>query len=603
MNLAGKNLFAALFYWVTAFQLCAQTTWSVRHESAPGGAFLWSIAEGDAGLVAVGAGGTILRSTDGQTWTRTISGTAEWLVAVAYLNGQYITVGDHGTILRSSDGATWVPSSSAVSQRLNNVAYGFGKYIAVGEAGTIVISNDAVTWTPVASGVTGWLRGLALSDFIVVATGQGGVTAYSHDGVKWTRLDSGLNADLEAVTLENSYEAKPPKSGLSSTFVAVGANGSVAQFDYSAFGPGSTYTWRSLRNTGVPVQLRSISLTKGVFLVTGEDGTVLKAKWDSGPWTRTNVPTTANIVAAGRGLGSLFLVGANETILQSEQIIYSQFVNISSRGFVGNGENALVLGTVVTGDSSKHILVRGVGPGLTDFQVPNVLAQPILEVYDGSGKLLSTHTRWELDNIFNSVEDARKKVNAFPLREKSNDCSIVFTAGPGAYTFVLKGANNTNGVALLEAYDLDDLNGISPRSVNVSTRGYVGTNENILIGGIVIQGPGSRQVLIRGVGPTLAQFGVTGVLADPILQLYSGDTLIASNDNWGDTTIVNGQTVTAGAMTAASDVAHVFPLADGSKDAAILITLPPGAYTFQVRGANGGTGIALVEAYEMPRTE
>jgi hypothetical protein len=180
------------------------------------------------------------------------------------------------------------------------------------------------------------------------------------------------------------------------------------------------------------------------------------------------------------------------------------------------------------------------------------------------------------------------RVGAFALPAGSPEAVISTTLAPGSYTAQVRGAAAGTGVGLVEVYDAGT-GAENSKVVNISARGDVGTGGNILIAGFVIRGTQPKTVLIRGVGPALAGFGLSGVLADPRLQLFSGTTQINENDNATDPALA----------TAATRVG-AFALAAGSRDAAILVTLQPGAYTAQVSGVGGTTGIGLVEVYEVP---
>jgi hypothetical protein len=182
-----------------------------------------------------------------------------------------------------------------------------------------------------------------------------------------------------------------------------------------------------------------------------------------------------------------------------------------------------------------------------------------------------------------------RSVGAFPLTAGSADSALASTLGRGAYTIQVTSPSGTGGIALAELYELDG-NG---RTVNLSTRAYVGTGGEMLIGGFVVQGPAHKRMLIRAVGPTLGAFGLDNVLADPVLTLYSGSAVIASNDRWSsgpEATMIANATKTVGG----------FALLANGEDAALLITVPPGAYTVEVRGKNGGQGVGLLEIYEVP---
>ena len=224
----------------------------------------------------------------------------------------------------------------------------------------------------------------------------------------------------------------------------------------------------------------------------------------------------------------------------------------------------------------------------------------MLSVYDGSGRLLASNTGWSTAPNWGAAGTAAHDIGAFELTPAAKDCALLLTLSPGAYTFQVSNAAGTPGNALVEAYDLDALS-TTTRAINVSTRGQVGTGESLLIAGLVVKGLASRTLLIRGIGPGLAQFGVAGTLGDPQVRVLDANgNVIATNDNWSDTTLANGRAVTADEVQTAAAACGAFALPANSKDAALLITLVSGNYTIQVSGVNNTTGAALVEAYDVP---
>jgi len=196
-------------------------------------------------------------------------------------------------------------------------------------------------------------------------------------------------------------------------------------------------------------------------------------------------------------------------------------------------------------------------------------------------------------------------VGAFALPAGSADAAALATLQPGSYTVQVNGANGTSGIALVEAYDASGSSqSWGQRLINISARGSVGSGTGVLVSGFVVTGNSAKKVLIRGVGPTLqSSFGLTGTLADPMLQVYnSSGTLVAQNDNWGTPLTVGSTQAAASAsdLAAASSAVGAFPLVSASKDAALLTTLAPGSYTVQASGVGTATGVALIEVYEAP---
>jgi hypothetical protein len=271
-----------------------------------------------------------------------------------------------------------------------------------------------------------------------------------------------------------------------------------------------------------------------------------------------------------------------------------RLVNISCRASVGTGGNILIAGFVVGGQGtsgSETLLARASGPALAPFGVAGTLSDPQLQLYSGP-TVLGMNNGWGGSP---NIMVAEASVGAFAWTDTaSHDSALLESLPPGAYTANVSGQSGDTGVALAEVYD-DTPAGTytpsTPRIVNISARVQVGTGPNVLIAGFAIGGSTSKTVLIRASGPALIPFGVTGTLPDPMLQLHSGNTLIASNNAWG------GDPQIAAAAASVGGFPWSFST---SNDSAILVTLAPGAYTAEVSGAAGDTGIALVEVYEVP---
>ena len=269
--------------------------------------------------------------------------------------------------------------------------------------------------------------------------------------------------------------------------------------------------------------------------------------------------------------------------------------NISTRGMVGSGANDMIAGFVVGGTAPKQLLIRAVGPTLASLGVPGAIAGTQLAVYSGS-TLVDSNTGWSSSpSNETAVSNAEAQVGAFSLPVGSGDSALVSTFAPGGYTALVSGTGSNTGVGLVEVYDMDALQPFSSQKlINVSTRGNVGTNADILIGGIIVNGSAPKRLLIRGAGPSLSALGVSGTLPTPRLQLFnSTGNLIRENFSWQ---VGNDASLVASAEAATG----AFAFGNGSADSAILIVLPPGTYTAQLSGAGGATGIGLVEVYEIP---
>ncbi|MBA3963082.1 MAG: SGNH/GDSL hydrolase family protein [Chthoniobacterales bacterium] len=253
-------------------------------------------------------------------------------------------------------------------------------------------------------------------------------------------------------------------------------------------------------------------------------------------------------------------------------------LNFSSRLDVGVGENVLIDGLIVSGPGPKTILFRGLGPSLAVDGTPlaNTLADPKLQLFQGE-TLLRTNDNWK------GTQEAAINDTGLPP-DNDLESAMVVTLDPGTYTIILSGTNNSTGNGLVEAYDLDT----APVSTltNTSTRGFVQTDDNVLIGGFIVGDGGSDTFVVRAIGPSLADASITNPLADPTLDLYDANgVLIKSNDNWRD------------AQESLIQSTGLAPTNDA--EAAIVRSLAPGNYTAVVRGKDGGTGVALVEVYNL----
>jgi hypothetical protein len=266
----------------------------------------------------------------------------------------------------------------------------------------------------------------------------------------------------------------------------------------------------------------------------------------------------------------------------------SRLTNVSVRGYSGAGSQTLIVGLVVGGTGTETALVRAVGPTLSQFGLTGLLADPQLVLSTSTDATVASNDNWGGSSALSAIF---AQVGAFALPAASLDSAVVAPLLPGAYTAQVAGANGGTGLVLLEAYDTDTSAAPTTSFINVSARGFSGTGASVLTVGFVITGTAPRTILIRGVGPTLASFGVAGALAAPQLSVSdSNQNVVGSNSGWGGTA----------ALQAAFDAVSAFALPTTSADAAVLVTLPPGAYTAEVSGASGSTGVALLEMYDMP---
>lgn len=330
------------------------------------------------------------------------------------------------------------------------------------------------------------------------------------------------------------------------SYVALDSVGqAVVSLDISGSGILHYDWWRDGQFLGTTAEPRLLVGTAGSYVVVASNGSGLV----------TSSPVTVG--APGQG----------------------ELTNISTRSLISNGENIQIAGFVIGGSGKKRVLIRASGPALAQFSVPQTLADPVLSLYDGN-VLRAENDDWTPDQA-----GAFTQAGAFAWAPGSKDAALVMDLAPGGYTAQVRGKNGQSGVGLIEVYELD-YGASAARLVNISTRAIAGAGEETLIAGFIVKG--TRRVLIRASGPALRQFGLTQTLSDPKLTVYAGQSVVATNDNW-DAPLEND-----------FNQVHAFSWEKGSKDAAVVLSLPEGAYTAHVSSVDGQKGIALIEVYEFP---
>ena len=249
-----------------------------------------------------------------------------------------------------------------------------------------------------------------------------------------------------------------------------------------------------------------------------------------------------------------------------------KLLNVSTRADAGLGENVMVGGFIVSGDSDKRVVLRALGPSLSQVGVGGTLADPVITLYDSKGVLMeSNDNRLALGGVVNPL-----------LPSDPSESFLTAILPPDSYTAVVEGVNGTSGVALVEVYDLEPG---SSRVANISTRGDIASATDAMIGGFIVGGSDPTEVIVRALGPSLAAFGVTNPLPDPVLEVYdSNGTLTAANDNWRS---IQEQ-----------DIQATLPPTN-NLESAIVARLVPGVYTAVVHDASHSTGVGLVEVYNL----
>jgi T5SS/PEP-CTERM-associated repeat protein len=296
------------------------------------------------------------------------------------------------------------------------------------------------------------------------------------------------------------------------------------------------------------------------------------------------VPINANN-AAGSGQADLMII--SDPTLGSVALPPSNLLNISTRLNVQTGDNVLIGGFIITGTDPKKVIIRGIGPSLANVGVQGFLADPILELHDAN-TTLETNDNWKTRSDGSSQQAEIEATTIPPTNDLESAIVRTLPANNASYTAVVRGKDNTTGIGVVEAYDLDQA--ANSKLGNISTRGFVNSGDNVLIGGF-ITGNGLTKVMVRAIGPSLTNFGVTNPLQDPTLELHdSNGATIRSNDNW--------KTREDGTSQQSEIEATTIPPTN-DLESALVQTLSPGNYTAVVRGKDNTTGIAVVEVYNL----
>ena len=240
----------------------------------------------------------------------------------------------------------------------------------------------------------------------------------------------------------------------------------------------------------------------------------------------------------------------------------------------------MIAGFIITGNSNKAVVLRGLGPSLSAFGISGLLLDPVLELRASNGSLITMNDNWK--------DTQRSQIEGTVFQPSDDRESVILaTLAPANYTAILTGKSNTTGVGLIEVYDNNQA--VDSQLANISTRGFVQNGNNVMIGGFILGGnTANARIALRGIGPSLSQFGLNNVLADPTLELHNanGTTLIA-NDDWTDD-------AASAALLTANGLALQNP-----KESGIFTSLPAGQFTAILAGKNGGIGLGLVEIYNL----
>lgn len=401
---------------------------------------------------------------------------------------------------------------------------------------------------------------------------------------------SGTIADSGAVTGSISGLGNPTLSGTKSS--DTGATGGLAGIYQAGAANTSSNAYAIVSGAGQAFILvqsggaldGGTSVLEGnnrFSLVTARQSIVATIKPDNGDLEVT-------VTTSG---GSTTFNGGSEATISSQRL-----ANISSRANVSSGTSVVITGFVISGQQSKPVLIRAVGPGLAPYGVSSFLPAPKLELYRaGTTAPIATNIGWGTAGNTAAIAAAAARAGAFSLTANSADSVIFTTLAPGTYTAQISSNTGVAGVALAEVYDLS-APAAGQKLFNISTRASTGDALSTFSAGIVVTGTTPKRVLIRGVGPGLLPFEVTNAVLRPQINVINNATqaTVATNSNW------NLPAESAAAISAAGDQVGAFRLTPGVSDAALIVNLAPGAYSVQAVAANGANGVALIEVYELP---
>ncbi|MSU47884.1 MAG: hypothetical protein EXS37_02120 [Opitutus sp.] len=568
---------------------------------------------------AVGPDGTVyIGCVDGRLYALNPgSGATKWTLNARGFITSSPAIGADGTIyFGSAAGGLHAVTPAGAEQWNFRADGGIDSSPAIAADGTIYFgSDDKFLYAVTPGGVQKWRFSTGGRIFASPAIGADG-TVYVGSG------DQQMYAVSPAGTLRWAYQT----NGDIQSSPALGADGTVyfasADNNFYALNPGGADDQRLKWKTDIRASTASTAAVRGDgVIIFGADDDKVRALNPNDGSLRWTFPTLDDVesspvvapdgsIYVGSFDGLLYKINGNGSPLSAysswpafrRDVTHSgraiattgggRLANLSTRAQIGD-RDTLIAGFFVQGAGERAYLVRGIGPALAQFGVTGML-NPRLDLYSGA-VIVGGNDDWSVADGGFSPADTAAAVGAFPLPPNSRDAAVVLPLPAGLYTAHVKSTEGRGGVVLIEAYDAI---GGDPtaRLVNLSTRGQVGVDANSLFAGVVVGGTARTRLLLRAVGPGLAQFGVSGVLARPTMSLFSGPAggaLVRSNSGWTTEGFKYDLEIAAKAVAA-------FPLADGSADCAMLVTVDPGAYTIRISGAGITTGEALVEIYVLP---
>ena len=558
------------------------------------------------GITVDGSGNVYVADTNNSAVKKIASdGVTVTTLGSGFVSPQGVAVDAHGNVYVADTNIPTIMKISSDGVTVTSVggSFNFPRGVALDPGGNLYVADQhssmiywGATAVPAQTSPTS-ASGVAGQAFSYTSVFSGTFANYGA-----TNLPPGLSVDLATGVISGI----PTSAG--STVVALSAiNGA---------GTGSGSLTITVTSTDVPPAIvtgpsaRSVDLGDATTLGVTASGTNLTYQWYLNGIALPGANSASYSIAAARATdagnytvtvsnmaGSVTSDTANLTVTSP---VPGHLVNLSVRTGAGTGAQTLIAGFVIMG-ANKSMLIRGIGPALIPYGVADALPDPALNIYlSGTSAPVYSNAGWGSVNATTTtaLNAAFAAIGAFSLPDStSKDSALLVSLAPGAYTAQITGRSGDTGIALAELYD-DDGSAAAGQLINASARAQVGTGNGILIAGFVISGNTNKTVLIRGIGPALTAYGVAGALPDPELDIYrsGASSPIYTNTGWG-----NGGSATTASLTSAFTSTGAFQLTDPtSKDSALLISLPPGVYTAQVKGASGDTGVALIEVYAVP---
>ncbi len=621
------------------------------HSYGPAASILWV---GDS-LVAVTLSGNVITSIDGVTWTRDEFASSGTMFTMAAGNGQVLALGAGGAIWEVGAARFTVqPESRAVSageavtlsvgvtgkQPLNYQWLKNG--VPVGDLQIFALSESKATQPSKAFSISGSAsRTLTISTAREQDAGRYSVIVSNALGSsESTAASLVVGSTAAAPTITSQPTSQTVDAGASVTFSvsasgdaplgyqwrkdgvaitgATGANHTIAAVTVADGGTYSvvisnaagsvtssnaTLTVPQTNPPEINTQPDSQTIPVGTSVTfsvgaTGDGTLTYQWRKDGDPIDDATAAdfTIPSPTTTDSGIYSVDVQNSAGTItstLATLTVTKAQLVNISTRAYATTGDGVTIGGFVIVGSEPKQVLIRAVGPTLATFGLPTseVLENPVIEVYRGSSAV-ADNDQWGDNPNAADIAAVGQQVGATALDDNdTNSAALLMTLEPGAYTFTVRGTNNSSGIVLMEVYETDST---GASFANISTRAYAAQGNSATIGGFVVTGNMPKKILMRAVGPTLTSYGIaeSQVLLDPTIELRQGTTILATNDNW-----VENQN--AAEITNTSALIGASPLhSSDTESAALLIELEPGVYTFSVSGKDGSTGLVLAEIYD-----